>query len=217
MISRCKALIFDMDGTLIDSMGYWRRENIDFLIANNLPVPAEMRGREHLYNGRQSVELYNKTYHLNLSMDQYMRDRTQEMSSRYASGIPEKPGALNFIRQAHRRGYRMCVATATPTKDAIIALDKIGMTPYMEFVTSAEDVGEHKGDPRFFRAVAKKLGLPTNQCMVFEDALYAIKAAKRSGCHVYAIEEQTAQMDQHQIEMISDLYFHDYDELLGEL
>lgn len=216
MISKYSALIFDMDGTLIDSMGYWRRQNLEFLRARGLPVPEPMRGHELEYTGRQAAELYIKLG-LPMTVEQIFAECEQAMLVNYQSVTPEKPGALNFLQTAHRKGYRMCVATATPTKNAVLALDRLGMTPYLSFVTSIGDVGVDKREPEFFKRVCQRLALPGESCLVFEDALYAMKAAKRAGCDVYAIEERTAQADRREIEMVSDKVFRSFDQLLGEL
>lgn len=217
MISRYKALIFDMDGTLLDSMGFWRRQSLEFLRARNLPVPDEMVGRELEYTASQSADLFIRTYGLRETVGEIINEGERGMLDKYRFSIGEKAGSLSFLRQAHGRGYRMCVATAAPYENAMVGLDKHGMTPYLDFVMSSSDVGISKREPEFFERVAARLCLPAKDCLVFEDTLSMMKAAKRAGCGVYAISEPIFKREWEEIGEVADRRFDHYDQLLPEL
>ncbi len=215
MPSQFDAMIFDMDGTLLDSMTYWRRINVDFLAARGLEPPEEIRADIMDISNRICAKVYARDFNLDMSAEQILDEYRRRMGVYYQSEIMPKPHALDYVRHLKRSGVRTCVLTASPTNLAIPALDRHGLYEEMEFVLSSSDLQMDKGDGAVYDLTAEKLNLPARRCAMFEDALYAARGAKNAGLTVYAISDSTQRMDQNKLKKIADRYIHDFSELLS--
>lgn len=183
------AFIFDMDGTLLDSMKYWRGENRNFLARRGLPVPDDLEDSIDTMSchafARRFVEEHGAPYTFQGIVDEY----TEKILTLYQTVIQPKPGAGAFLQKLRARGIPACVATATPRYAAVAALKKQGFEDLLAFVTDDAELGTGKENPAYFLRVAERLDVPPEKCVVFEDSLYAMKGAKAAGMRVLAIEE----------------------------
>lgn len=209
-----KACIFDMDGTLLDSMPHWRRLNQDFLDDHRLTVPDTIAAALPTMSSKRSSVLYADLFpHLHMSGPDILADYMRRMHGAYLSEIGEKPGAGAFLQQLRARGIPYCVATTTDAAIATDALRHAGMLEGCAFVLCTKDLGLSKGDPACFEAIAARLGVAPAECTVFEDALYAIEGAHRAGCTVYAIEDAASAHDRKAIAPLCTAFIADYAQL----
>jgi len=210
------AAVFDMDGTLLDTMLYWRYTTLEYLLAHQLPVLdadlVRMRNtssRRLLYEiaEREGFELPEKNLvisELEAFMDRhYLND-----------AVPKDRFVCAFLDALRGHGKKMCVATAATRENARHGLSHTGMLEYFDFLTDSYEVGLPKSDPEYFRAVAARLGTTADRCVVFEDALYSMEGAKQAGCRVVAIQDSTALHQAEEIRALADVYIESYAELL---
>jgi len=210
MASRFKGAIFDMDGTILDSMGCWRSLNTEFLKKRGLEVPEEIRGREMVTPSGTAAKLYVQKFDLGMTVDDIIHEMEDDMSVLYQTVIEPKPGALKVLREMKAAGLKMCVATLTPQGVAEAALERHGALDLFEFVVCGGDMGIRKSKPEFFHSVAGRLNLDARECVVFEDAVYAMRGARAAGCAVVAVEEAASAPDEAEIREICDIYVDDY-------
>ena len=157
MQSGFKAMIFDMDGTLLDSMFYWRTIWREYIEEHNLVMPEELKDK--VLNGcGKSCKLIARDN--GLEKKALYRDMLEEMLGRhYREDVQPKPLAPDILKKYKEEGYRVAVATATPRHLAEPALARHGMLDYVDFVTDVEEMGSSKSSPDFFLNVAKRLGV----------------------------------------------------------
>ncbi len=210
MASRFKGAIFDMDGTILDSMGCWRSLNAEFLRKRGLEIPEEIRGQEMITHSGAAAKLYLQKFELGMTFDEIIREMEDDMRPLYLDVIQPKPGALKLLRDLKAAGLTMCVATLTPQPVAEMALRRHGVLDLFEFVVCGGDTGLRKSSPEFFHHVAGRLNLNARECVVFEDAVYAMRGAHSAGCAVVAIEDATSVPDEAEIREICDIYVDDY-------
>jgi HAD superfamily hydrolase (TIGR01509 family) len=208
--SRFKGAIFDMDGTILDSMGHWRSLNVKFLEKRGLPVPEEIQGQELLTHSSAAAKLYLEKFDLGMTFQEIIREFENDMGPLYQNVIRPKPGALECLRALHGAGLKLCVATVTPWDVAEKALKRQGLRELFEFVVCASDTGLRKDSAEFFRMIAGRMNLEACDCVVFEDAVYAMRGARAAGCAVVAVEDASAKPNLPEILEISDLYLRDY-------
>lgn len=215
-----RAVIFDMDGTLLDSMWAWRGENRKFLARHGYPVPEDLEGgidtlSSHAFARRFAGE-HPDRFTVKGIMDEYI-DR---MVIHYHSDVFPKKGARAFLEGLKTRGVRLCVATATPRDIAREALSVHGLDGYFDFITDDEEMGVPKSEPAFFDLAAKRLGVPKEACAIFEDSFYAMQSAVLSGVTALAIEERVHQQNAsltEKIRSIASLFVKDFDEAAERL
>lgn len=209
------AVIFDMDGTVLDSMWAWRGENRFFLERHNLPIPEDLMENIDVMSSHALARRVEKDYQGRFTFDSIIGEYLESLKKHYVIDIFPKKGAKAFLENLKAHGIKMCVATATPRENAKIALAWHGLLDYFEFVTDDSENGLTKSKPEYFDIVTKRLGVRKERCVMFEDSLYAMKSAKAAGLTPFAIEENVhlgnAQLMQ-DIKETAEIFVKDFDE-----
>ena len=211
------AAIFDMDGTLLDTMRYWRYTSLEYLLAHQLPVRPEDLARMEWTSSRALVKEIAEREGFDMGSWQTMVGELEEFMNRhYLHDAKRRENVPELLERLRGMGKPMCVATGAPRQYARNGLSRLGILKYFEFVTDCYEFGMDKSQPEYFEEVARRLGTKSERCVVFEDALYAMKSAKAAGCRVVAIEDSTARLQRDEIRAIADRYILNYSELLDE-
>ena len=209
-----KAAIFDMDGTLLDTMPYWRYTTLEYMLAHGEPVPQWMLERMFSTSSRKMIFEYLEGKGVVPDRRKVIEELEGYMNRHYLYDARVKGSAARFLEALSDEGVRMCVATGAPRQYARNGLRRLGLLDYFEFVTDNYETEHVKGQPEYFAALSARLGVPIADCWVFEDALYAMRAAKAAGMKVCAIEDATAAADRAEIQALADIYIRDYEELM---
>ena len=171
--------IFDMDGTLIDSMTFWENLAAEYLTSKGIrEIPAEILEQIQPMTISESTALFQKAFGLTGDPEDEMNAM---MDAHYRNDIPLKPGVLKYIQMLQRRGVRMCVASATAEQLMESCLTRLGVRDYFEFLLSCETVGVGKRSPLVYHESARRLNASPAEIAVYEDALYAVQTAKAAG------------------------------------
>ena len=211
------AAIFDMDGTLLDTMRYWRYTSLEYLLAHQLPVRPEDLARMEWTSSRALVKEIAEREGFDMGSWQTMVGELEEFMNRhYLHDAKRRENVPELLEKLRGMGKPVCVATGAPRQYARNGLSRLGILKYFEFVTDCYEFGMDKSQPEYFEEVARRLGTKPEKCVVFEDALYAMKSAKTTGCRVVAIEDSTARLQRDEIRAIADRYILNYSELLDE-
>ena len=207
------AAIFDNDGTLLDTMPYWRYTPLEFLLAHQLPVDPELIGKMYASSSRKMIAGFCERY--GLDEEAASKEAESYMNRHYLHDAHFKtPAVPAFLARMKEKGVKMCVATAAPREFAGNGLRRLGILDCFEFVTDNQECGLNKRQPEFFVHLLDRLGATADRTWVFEDALYAMESAKAACLRVCAIEDGTQISDREEIRKIADVYIQDYSELL---
>lgn len=210
-----KGAIFDMDGTLVESMIEWRKQNIAFAQRHNIEIPEEFRGKELDTSSHTACKIYAQLHpELGMSADEIEREYEKALLPIYCNEVQKKKGLVPFLEMLKDYGVKMCVATATAGPTARKVLDAHGLSKYMEFVISSPELGMSKAKPIYFPKVADMLGIDRDDCVVFEDALYAVQSAHTAGMRVFAVEDWCARKSFDEIGKLATVFRKDYEGLL---
>ena len=197
-----KYAIFDMDGTLVDSMGFWKHLATEYLQSKGISVISEnIQERIKPMTMSESAALFKQEFGLTGDVEAEMNTMMEE---HYRRDIPLKPGVLEYL-QAHR-DIKMCVASATAEHLMEACLRRLGVLPCFEFLLSCESVGAGKNRPAVFLEAARRLGAKPAEIAVYEDALYAVRTAKNAGFYVVGVYDKSA--DTEAVKAAADEYIN---------
>jgi beta-phosphoglucomutase-like phosphatase (HAD superfamily) len=208
--TRIKGAIFDMDGTVIDSMKIWISLGERFLQAVNITPPADLDEQIRNLTLHETAEFLVNELKIPYSVGELERQIVGFITDAYFNYIPEKPGIRLLLEYLRENNVRMCVATNTDSPLARPALERLDLMKYFEFIITCSDVKSGKDKPVIFNEALIRLGTDLPETTVFEDALYAVKTAKSAGFRVIGVYDDTAANDTDEIKSICDAYIRDY-------
>ena len=194
-------LLFDMDGTLIDSNGVWKDVDREFLARRGLPYTHEY------YEGVAHTILplaakFTKAYcHLEESCEEIIAEWMEMARDAYAH-VTVKPGVRAYLEQCRSQGRRMAVVTSSVPEHCRTALTNLGLMPYFEGVTLAHDLGLEKKDPALWRAAAAA------------DSLSACRGARAAGMRTVGVYDGFFAQDEAAMRAFCDRYIRSFEELL---
>ena len=206
-----------MDGTILHTMRYWRLTTIEMLLGRNIFPSPEQMSRVWRTSSRALCREVLLEHGIDLSEWEILRELEGYMLHHYLNDAKMKAHADEYLQKLHSNGIPMCIATAAPRDFARQALQRLGLDHYFEFITDCYEQEMRKDDPEFFHRMEAKLGVKVEEMCVFEDALYAVRGAKKAGCSVVAIRDYTQEQDLSEILKLADACVTGYEELIGSL
>ena len=183
-----QALIFDMDGTLIDNMGVHITVWLEILAEFGVKM-SEMEFHTAVA-GMTNLETLRKL--VNPAITQAEADaialrKESRYRERYRPFLQPVAGLLPFLQQARQAGVPLAVATAAGQENIKFVMNGLQLWDYFDAIVGADDVARGKPHPDLFLLAAERLGLPPEQCLVFEDSMSGIEAGRRAGMPVVVI------------------------------
>ena len=212
---RLQSAIFDMDGTLLDSMPTWRELGPSFLKERGIPVTPEQLHTLRTMTDHEVIPYLQETCGLQMTTEQIMDEIIRRMEDFYTHRVQPKPGLEKFLSILKMEGVWMYVATATHRRLAEKALKTAGIDHYFRGIVTSAEAGTHKRDSAdIYEMAMRRLQSNKRDTVVFEDALHAIRTAKAAGFRVAGVYEATAEQDQPEIQRLCDYYIRSYEELV---
>ncbi|MBP1561248.1 MAG: HAD family phosphatase [Oscillospiraceae bacterium] len=213
MLENINAIIFDMDGTLLDSLSIWADSDREFITGLGHEYDMSHSFAMKTMHFDSACEYLVRTFGLDISPEETGKRILKLVEEKYLHGIDLKDGALDFIRSAHDKGIKMCVATSNKKELAAESLKAHGLMEYMEFVLTSDEVGCGKESPLIFERAAEMLGAAPSETAVFEDSIHAVKSAKKAGFYVVGVYDPLCEEEFAQIEKAADRTIKTYREL----
>ena len=212
---RLQSAIFDMDGTLLDSMPTWRELGPSFLQEAGITATPEQLQMLRTMPDREVVPYLREVCGLPWSQEEAINQIVIRMEAFYSSRVHPKPGLEKFLSILKMEGVWMYVATATHRRLTEKALKTAGIDRYFRGIVTSTDAGNHKSESaEIYEMALRRLQSNKRDTVVFEDALYAIRTAKAAGFRVAGVYDVTQEADQPEIQRLSDYYIRSYEELV---
>ncbi len=205
---RITGAIFDLDGTILDTMVQWDTLGLRYLQELGIEPKQDFLDRIGTMSLRESAQVFHDEYGVKLDIAEIIRELVARLRKLYADEARLKPGALDSLRLLKRNGVEIALATATSNELACAGLMRNGALKFFDGVFSCRDpeIKESKSSPKIFDVARKFLGSSLDETIVVEDALYAIQTAKRAGYFVVAIEDESERTRKDEIIKTADVY-----------
>lgn len=207
-----KAIIFDMDGVLVDSEPFHIQIEKQLFLLNQILVTDE---EHHQFMGVATDVMWKKLaerHSLNLSVEELTEQNRVESIRffREVDEIPVMPGLVDLLESLRKKDYPMAVASSSFPEIIHLILERTGLRKYFEVTVSSQEAGKSKPDPDVFLLAAEKLGIYPSDCLVIEDSKNGIKAAHAAGMRCIAYQGQGAHPES---QKAADAIIHHYSEL----
>ena len=210
-----KAIIFDLDGTLVDSMWMWKEIDIEYLAKFGLECPDDLQKVIEGMSFSETAVYFKERFHIKDSLDEIKQDWIRMSLNKYKYEVTLKPGVKEFLDWADGRGMAMGIATSNGKDMVDACLNSLKIAGYFRQVTTACEVAAGKPAPDIYLKVASDLGAAPKDCAVFEDVPAGIEAGKNAGMVVFAVEDEFSLPMTEEKKEKADYYIRDYYELLG--
>lgn len=212
-----KAAIFDLDGTLIDSMEVWDKIGRDFLATRGIKAPDDLNRIVKNLSFNETAGYYIRRFSLPDQSKQLISIWNAMAYREYAENIELKPGVREYLIKLKENNIRMGIATATDRELVEAVLRRHEIFPFFQTVVTVADIGKGKEYPDIFLLAAQKLKVNPQNCIVFEDCLHAVNGAKRAGMKVFAVYDPASAHEKPEMERIADGYIQSFDRDLQNL
>ena len=201
-----KLHIFDMDGTILDSMPMWSTIASDYLDSYDIPHDDDVNKLIEAYTLENAAKYFIELG-LNKTIDDIIKDIYDFSFNKYKNEIPAKPVMAELLKKIHETGETIILLSASPVQCAVAAFKRLNILEYFDKLFSCQDFETDKTVPETFINVAASLGFKPEDAIVYEDALYSIRSAKAAGCKTVAIYDDFARNEWDEILKTADEIF----------
>lgn len=209
-----KGAIFDMDGTLIDSMPMWDTVGERFLNKKGIAPKDGLREDLLPLSQKQSARYFIEKYGVKGTIEEIEAEINDTVRSYFYNESTAKDGAADILKILKEKGLGICVATATDKDMATAALKRNGLMQYIDDVFTCDSIGKGKEEPDIFLLAMENMGTEASNTIVFEDALYAIVTAKKLGIKTVALYDAASEFNNAEIKNTADMYFESLKEVI---
>ncbi len=203
-------VIFDLDGTLLDSLSAWEHSGSNFVRSQGFEPPATLDKELESLSLTDGARLLKTRYRLPQSPQEILALTLRPIQEHYYQDIPPMPGITQTLARLHAQGVKMAVATASDKELAQAALARLGLLPYFEFIITCDEVGVGKSSPKVYEEALRRLGTAKARTLVAEDALYALQTAHAAGFPTAAIEEAHSAHQRNEKKQAATYYVFSY-------
>lgn len=210
MLQNKKAVIFDLDGTLVDSMWMWKAIDIEYLGRYGYDLPPTLQKDIEGMSFSETAVYFKETFRIPESLEEIKTTWNRMAYDKYTKEVPLKKGVMEFLIYCKSKGIKMGIATSNSRELVESTIDALNIREYFDYIMTSCDVEKGKPAPDVYLETAKRLGVEPSQCLVFEDIEMGILAGKNAGMEVCAVEDEFSLNQIETKKKLSDYYIRDY-------
>ncbi|GAA0086998.1 HAD family phosphatase [Clostridium sp. CTA-7] len=209
-----QAVIFDLDGTLIDSMGIWAQIDEEYLSKFGYNVPDNLQEKITHLTLTETAIYFKNNFNIDSSIEDIIFTWHEMAFYHYSNTIKLKDGVVEYLTLLKQKGVKIALATSNSIPLLEVTLKRNNIYHFFDSITTTEEVKKSKDNPDIYLLSAKKLNVDPNKCLVFEDIVQAVKGAKLAGMKVFAIYDKASENQKEALINIADKYILSFNELL---
>lgn len=211
-----KAVIFDLDGSLVDSMWMWHAIDIEYLGRFGIAMPKNLQEEIGGKSFSETAVYFKERFNLSDTLQQIKDDWNRMAWDKYTHEVPVKDGVMELLEYCKAHDIRMGIATSNSRElvDNIVSVHQLDQ--YISCIVTGCEVAKGKPAPDVYFAVAEKLGVKPEECLVFEDIVEGIMAGKSAGMKVCAVYDKNSEYQDEEKRRLSDYYTYEFRELIED-
>ncbi len=198
--------LFDMDGTLLDSMPFWQRVGMDYLRGKGAEPGEDLWRRLSVMSTAECALYFKDRFGLTERPEEIVEGFNSVMKRHYLTDIPAKPGVEEYLISLAEAGVTLSVVTATSAPLAQAALGRLGLLRFFSQITSCDEVNAGKDRPDIFRLALRKLGARAEEAVLYDDAYFAVRTAKSLGMQVVGVYDASCTAGPQEMRELCDVY-----------
>lgn len=185
-----KNIIFDLDGTLLDSMPYWGRLSMEYAESKGAKLPDDFYEVTYTMDLNECGKYFQDVLGIDIDIEVMKKEVLDIMSNHYRYDIPMKPLMRRLILREHENGSEMCIFTNSDSKCAWEAVKRVGVADCISMITTSYEIGINKKDPAGYRKVCELMNFEPSDTYIYEDVLHGIETGKAAGCKVIGVYDK---------------------------
>lgn len=210
MLENIEGVIFDLDGTIVDSMGVWKNVDMSFLGRRGIPLPADLNKELESMEFTETARYFKKRFDLPEEIEEIMAEWMETALDQYLHHVSMKPGLREFLEHLEEKEIRAGIATSNHADLARAALKGHDLERFFAEIVTCGEVERSKPEPDVYLEAARRLGVPVEKCLVFEDIPVGIQAGKSAGMRTCAIQDDYSQSQDAEKRRLADYYIESY-------
>ena len=213
-LENIEAVIFDVDGTVVDSMWMWKRIDKEYLAKFDIPLPDTLQEEIEGASFYETAVYFKEHFGIADPLEKIMADWNEMAWEKYEKEVPLKSGAREFMQLCQRKGIKMGIATSN-SRELLGTIERVhGLTEYISCIRTGSEVQKGKPAPDIYLAVAEELQVEPAKCLVFEDLTAGIMAGKNAGMKVCAVQDAYSFHSDREKRELADYYIEEFGQVL---
>lgn len=210
MLNNIEAVIFDLDGTLVDSMWMWKEIDAEYLSKYGIDVPSDLQQAVEGMSFSETAQYFKERFNLPDPVDVIKAEWNQIAWDKYGNEVPLKKGVIEFLDELRSRGIKTGIATSNSRELVNHVLKSLNITEYFDSVRTSCEAKKGKPAPDIYLLVADDLQVDPKNCLVFEDLALGVMAGKSAGMSVCAVFDPYSEDDKDRKRELADYYIDTY-------
>lgn len=213
MLKDKEAVIFDMDGSLVDSMWVWKEIDIAYLGKFHLTIPEDLQRQIEGMSFTETAVYFKERFSLPCTVEEIKADWNQMAWEMYRTRVMPKPGAIDFLEHCKEQNIKLGIATSNSRPIVDMVLKERGIAPYFSCIMTGCEAKKGKPAPDVYLLTAQQMQAAPEKCLVFEDIVSGILAGKAAGMEVCAVEDAYSAYQREEKRKLADYYIQDFREI----
>lgn len=214
MLENIKAVLFDLDGSLVDSMWVWKNIDIEYLGRFGITLPDNLQSNIEGMSFSETAVYFKEHFLIPDSVEQIKEDWTKMAWDKYTHEVPLKKGVDKFLTYCAEHRIKLGIATSNSRELVENVLESLGVKTHFTCIVTGCDVAKGKPSPDVYLEAARQCNVAPEDCLVFEDIVPGIQAGKAANMKVCAVEDAYSSHQRQEKRALADYYIEDYSEVM---